>query len=317
MEPKRYNQFGAPPEEQKPDGPQYARPDSPFIPDPEHPGYFLNMVTGQRITADELSKYVTSTPTQQQPSPEQQYSNYNEARGVAPTAAAGQPAPQVQPPGEEKVSKMPYLPFNIKTPKLPKADTGPVAIGSSLNEKEPLPTKMKIILGAVAALFIITIGLVLTALNSPAERRADTSDVLLTIAHQEEIVRLIDEYADNALDSRLQNDMATSRSVLLSQMSRLRIEAGQIDSAQYKLAQSSVVDADIEPQLQQANRNNEFDETYTATFDLLIQKNRQQVQVLATKSTSSDQLDTLRDIDQHLKNLLSPSALQSLDSSQT
>jgi hypothetical protein len=100
-------------------------------------------------------------------------------------------------------------------------------------------------------------------------------------------------------------------------MTRLRLEAGEIDSQEYKLAQASVIDADIEPQLEQANRDNLFDTAYTSTFDQLIQKNRQQLQVLVGKSTNTEQLALLNTIDQNLKGLLSPGALQSLQIDQT
>lgn len=314
MEPKRYNQFGPDQDQQQQQGPQYARPDSEFIPDPEHPGYFLNTRTGMRVSAEDLSKYVSSAPQAPQQAPEEQYQNYNQMRGVAPTAAQ-QPAAQVQQnPAvqQQQDSKIPYLPFDVKMPKFAQSNDQPIQLGG-IQEKQPLPTKMKVFFGAAGFMFLITIGLVITALANPAEQKADTSDVILAIAHQQEILRVIEDYESNAQSQAVQYDMATSRSVLLTQLTRLRLEAGEIDNEELKLAAASVMDADVDAALQQANRDNVFDEQYTTSFDGLILKNRRQIQVLINNSTDTEQLALLGQMNENLKGLLSPAGLRSLE----
>lgn len=131
----------------------------------------------------------------------------------------------------------------------------------------PQQTQRKVIMAIVLVGVIIIVAALLVALLSGSDNRAKLG---LIAAKHTEAIRLLDEYGDLAVSGNTKALVVNTRAVFRSDLAQLQ-QNGISASAEQ---QSAAVITGIDDVLQDASRNNRFDEVITEYIETVISENR-------------------------------------------
>jgi len=151
--------------------------------------------------------------------------------------------------------------------------------------------KQRKMIRLIVILAVVTI-VVLVLATTLAPKDITSEKLSLALARHQEMTRVLEEFADNARSGETRQLVANSRLVLLSGASELS-SAGVSVSIQ----QAGIVKTEgIDESLQEASRNNRFDEAITEFLTSNIEANRADLSSIQAELSDDKQIETVKSL---------------------
>lgn len=135
--------------------------------------------------------------------------------------------------------------------------------------------KQKKLIRLIIILVVVTVAvLVLAAVFAP--KNTDNEKLSLALARHQEIVRILDEFSQNARSADTKQLVANAKLVVLSGASELSSAGVSVSTTQA----GTVKITDIESKLEESIRNNSFDSAITEFITSNLEANRQDLSLV-------------------------------------